>query len=386
MNANPPPDATAPQGEAAVQRRSTGITVLAVLGLLYTLYFAREFLLPITFAVLLDFLLSPAVRALARRHVPRPLAAGLVLVGLFGVAGLAVYDLAGPVQSWATNAPESISKAQGRLRRLLQPIQRVSNTAEQVENAAGGVAGTDKSSVVVVRGPSFMSRLFGSTQRFLAGALEVIILLFFLLAAGDLFLQKLIKVLPNLRDRRKAIEIARETEASVSTYLLTMAAVNLVEGAIVAVAMFALGMPNALLWGALVALLEFVPYLGALAVVIVLSVAALATFDDLGHALLVPGSYLGINLVQANLVGPLLLGHRLELNPVAIFVSLAFWFWIWGIAGAFIAVPLLAAFKIFCDHIESLAPVGEFLGRRDRSPLVSASLPASPPPARTPAD
>jgi predicted PurR-regulated permease PerM len=99
--------------------------------------------------------------------------------------------------------------------------------------------------------------------------------------------------------------------------------------------------------------------------VVVLSVAGLATFDDVGHALLVPGSYLVINLVQANFVGPLLLGQRLELNPVAILVSLAFWFWIWGIAGAFIAVPLLATFKICCDHIERLAPVGEFLGRRD---------------------
>jgi predicted PurR-regulated permease PerM len=191
------------------------------------------------------------------------------------------------------------------------------------------------------------------------------ILLFFLLAAGDLFLQKLIKVLPNLRDRRKAIEIARETEASVSTYLLTTAAVNLVEGTIVAGAVYLLGLPNAPLWGALVALFEFVPYLGAVAAVVVLSVAGLATFDDVGHALLVPGSYLVINLVQANFVGPLLLGQRLELNPVAILVSLAFWFWIWGIAGAFIAVPLLATFKICCDHIERLAPVGEFLGRRD---------------------
>jgi predicted PurR-regulated permease PerM len=376
MNPPPPPDDAAPHGVRATRRRTTGITVLAVLGLLYTLYFARVFLLPITFAILLDFLLGPPVRALARRRVPLPLAAALVLVGLFGVAGLAVYELSSPVQSWATNAPESIAKAQTRLRRLLQPIRRVTTTAQQVENAAGGVASTDTPSVVtpsvvVVKGPTFMSRLFGSTQRFLAGALEVVILLFFLLAAGDLFLEKLIKVLPNLGDRRKAIEIARATEASVSTYLLTTAAVNLVEGTLVAVAMFGLGMPNAVLWGALVALLEFVPYLGAVAAVVVLSVAALATFDDLGRALLVPATYLVINLIQANLVGPMLLGHRLALNPVAILVSLAFWFWIWGIAGAFIAVPLVAAFKIFCDHIESLAAVGEFLGRRDPRPVTS---------------
>lgn len=346
---------------------SRAVTIIATLAVLYTLYFAREFLLPITFALLLTFLLSPAVRGLARRRVPRPLAAGLVLAGMFGTAGLSVYELSGPVQSWVSNAPETISKAQARLRRLLVPLRRVTSTAEQVESAAGGVAGANAPPVVVVKGPSVVSRLFGSTQRFLAAGLEVTILLFFLLAAGDLFLQKLIKVLPNLRDRRKAIEIARATESSVSIYLLTTAAVNLVEGAIVAGAVYLLGMPNAPLWGALVALLEFVPYLGAVGAVVVLSVAGLATFDDVGHALLVPGSYLVINLIQANLVGPMLLGQRLELNPVAILVSLAFWFWIWGIAGAFIAVPLLATFKICCDHIESLAPVGEFLGRKDQT-------------------
>jgi predicted PurR-regulated permease PerM len=129
--------------------------------------------------------------------------------------------------------------------------------------------------------------------------------------------------------------------------------------------MYLWGMPNPALWGALVVLLEFIPYLGALTMVVILAVAALTTFDSVGHALLVPASFLVINLIQGNVVSPLVMGHRLSLNPVALFIGLAFWFWIWGTAGAFIAVPLLATFKIFCDHIESLAPVGEFLGQRD---------------------
>ena len=145
---------------------------------------------------------------------------------------------------------------------------------------------------------------------------------------------------------------------------MTAAAVNLVEGAVVAGAMYLLGMPHAVLWGALVALLEFIPYLGPLVMVGLLGVAALTTFPDVGHALLVPATFLAINTVQANLVSPLLLGRRLALHPVAVFVSLAFWFWIWGVPGAFIAVPLLATFKIFCDHIDALAGVGEFLSAR----------------------
>jgi predicted PurR-regulated permease PerM len=195
--------------------------------------------------------------------------------------------------------------------------------------------------------------------------LEVLILLYFLLGAGDLFLQKLIKVLPNLGDKRKAVQIARETESSISTYLLTAASVNVAEGLVVAGVMYLWGMPSPALWGALVAVLEFIPYLGALAMVVILGVAALTNFDSVGHAMLVPASFLLINVVQSNLVSPVLLGHRLALNPVALFIGLAFWFWIWGISGAFIAVPLLATFKIFCDHIESLASVGEFLGERD---------------------
>jgi predicted PurR-regulated permease PerM len=362
LNSHPSPPA---ESGAALERsrdRPAGITILVVLAVFYTLYVAGVFLLPITCALLLAFLLSPAVRALTRVRVTSPFAAGLVILAVFGTGGIGVYALSGPVQRWTANAPETLATAEGRLRRILKPIERVS---AQVQSAASGAAGSGQPVEAVAPRSDVVSQLFGSTRRFLAGALEAVILLFFLLSAGDLFLDKLIKGLPNVRDKRKAFEIARETEAAISTYLLTAAAVNVVEGAAVSGAMYLLGMPNAPLWGALVALLEFIPYLGALTMVGILSVAALATFPDVGHALLVPGTFLVINLIQVNLVTPQLLGHRLALNPVALFVSLAFWFWIWGIPGAFIAVPLLATFKIFCDHIDALAGVGAFLGGLD---------------------
>ncbi|MGI9078956.1 MAG: AI-2E family transporter [Gemmatimonadaceae bacterium] len=347
--------------------RSLGITVLAVLALLYTLYFARDFLLPISFALLLSFLLSPLVRVLARVRIPPPIGSAIVMVVLLAVLGFGTYELARPVQSWAAKAPVTLAAVQRKLTKLRRPIERVTKTAEQVQSAATDVAGSAKTTEVVVREPSLTSRVFGTTQRLLAATMEVAFLLYFLLAAGDLFLQKLIKVLPNVRDKRKAVEIARETESSISTYLLTALVVNVLEGVVVAFAMYLLGMPNAALWGALVMLLEFIPYVGAATMVVILGVAAITTFDSLGHALLVPATFLIINLVQANIVSPMLLGHRLALNPVALFVGLTFWFWIWGIPGAFIAVPLLATFKIFCDHIETLASVGEFLGTRDEN-------------------
>jgi predicted PurR-regulated permease PerM len=344
--------------------RSIEATLLTGLAVLYSLYFARDFLVPIVFALLLNFLLSPLIRRLLRWHIKPPISAAVVVLLLIIAVAEGAYQLSGPAQRWAMTAPQSFERAQGKLKSIIRPVQQVTKNVQRAADAVG--AQTDRSPEVVVQsGPSVSSRLFGTTQRIAAGLLEIFILLYFLLAGGDLFLQKLIKVLPHFSDKVKAVEIARATESAVSAYLSTALLVNLVEGAMVAAVLWLLGMPNVLLWGALVACFEFVPYLGALAAVVVLTVAGLTTYDDLARALLVPGSFLAINLLQANLVTPMLLGHRLTLNPVAIFIGLAFFFWIWGVPGAFLAVPLLATFKIFCDHIESLAAIGEFLGQRD---------------------
>jgi predicted PurR-regulated permease PerM len=343
-----------------VEIRSIAVTGLFVLAVLYTLYFARAFLLPIVLAVLLDFLLSPVIRVLKRARIPEPVGAALVLIALLGALGFGAYSLADPARAWMAKAPQSLAKVQGRLRDLRKPVEQMTKTAEQVE-AATEVAKAGPQEVVL-RGPRLSERLFGSTQTFLTGALETLILLYFLLAAGDLFLQKLIRVLPQLRDKKTAVAIARETEASISTYLFTVALINVALGLAVAVVMLMIGMPNALLWGALAGLAEFVPYIGATVMLFTLTMAGLVTFPTLGHALIVPAAYLAVNLIQSQLVTPMVMGRRLTLNPVAILVGLVFWWWLWGVGGAFIAVPLLATFKIFCDHIESLAPIGEFLG------------------------
>ena len=360
-----PPDIGATEHAMVTGRtRSIEATMITVLAMFYTLYIARDFLIPIVFALLLNFLLSPLIRFGSRWRIPAPAGAALVVLTLVACIGEGAYQLAGPAQRWAMTAPQSFSRAQGKLRSVIRPMEQVSKNVEQAANAVGDQTGK-RPQVVVQQGPSLSSRLFGTTQKIVAGLLEIFILLYFLLAGGDLFLQKLIKVLPHFNDKVKAVEIARATEAAVSAYLSTALLVNLAEGSVVALVLWFLGMPNPLLWGALVATLEFVPYLGALAAVVVFTVAGLTTFDAVGRALLVPGSFLAINLLQANFVTPLLLGHRLTLNPVAIFVGLSFFFWIWGVPGAFLAVPLLATFKIFCDHIVSLAAIGEFLGQRD---------------------
>jgi len=364
----PAPDIS--RTKATIQKpssRSISITIIAVLASLYTLYFAREFLIPIVFAILLNFLLSPVLRALARIRIPPPAGAAIIVLILLGAIGVGAYSLTGPVQTVAAAAPQTLSKASAKVRRLvLTPLQQATNQMERATSTLkSDTAGHAQAQIVVTNSPTIGSRILGTTQVFVAAVLEIVILLYFLLAGGDLFLQKFIKVLPHSGDKRKAVEIARATEAAVSAYLSTAFIVNIAEGTVVALLLWALGMPNPVLWGVMVAAVEFVPYLGALAGVIILALAGLTTFDNVAHALLVPGSFLAVNLIQANLVTPMLLGHRLTLNPVAIFVGLTFFFWIWGVAGAFLAVPLLATLKIFCDNIQSLAALGEFLGERD---------------------
>jgi predicted PurR-regulated permease PerM len=362
-----------PPGTSA---RTLAIVVLTVLAVLYTLYFARTFLIPIAFAILLDFLLSPAVRLLEKLRIPNWLGAAIVVLSLMGFTAIAVYRLSGPVQSWMADLPRTLSKAQREIAKLTAPLQGVSETAKKVEEATETTPAGEQPTEVVVVGPSVVSRVFGSTQRLLAAMVEVLILLYFLLAGGDLFLEKVIRVIPSLTDKKKAVRIARETESAISTFLLANLAINLVEGVMVGLAMWALGMPNPVLWGVLTVIFEFIPYLGALIMIALLTLSALATFDNIGQILLVPAAFLLANLIQANIVTTLVLGKKLALNNVALFVGLAFWWWIWGIPGAFIGVPLMAVFKIYCDHIEALAPVGEFLGARAEPRTVAAPDPA----------
>jgi predicted PurR-regulated permease PerM len=345
-----------------VEITSIAITGLFVLAFFYTLYFARAFFVPLILALMLDFLLSPIVRALKRVRIPEPLGALVVLLGLVLVLVTAVYSLTDPVREWMTKAPATLAKTQDELSQLRRPVEEVSRTADQVEEATK-TAPAPQVAEVVVKGPSLSERLFGTTQSIVTVGIEVIILLYFLLAAGDLFLQKLIKVLPQLKDKKRAVSIARETEAGISAYLFTMTLLNIAEGVVVAGVMALMGVPNAILWGALAVVLEYIPYVGAFVLAGILTLVGLATFDDVFRALMVPGAYIVINFLQGNFLVPMVLGRRLTLNPVAIFIGLVFFWWIWGVPGAFLAVPILATFKIFCDHIETMQPIGEFLGK-----------------------
>ena len=344
-----------------VDIRAVALVGLFVLATLYTLRLARPFILPIIFALLLDFLLTPAVRWLRKLRIPEPLGAALVLLAALGVIAGIGYNLAAPAAAWVRRAPATMDVARDRLAVLRRPVEQMSRAAEEVQNAADvdGKGGTQQ---VEIAGPSLTKQAFGGTMSILGFIAIAGFLTYFLLASGDLFLQKLIKVLPQFRDKKRAVSIAREIEEHVSVYMLTTTAINAGVGVVTGIAMWVIGMPNPALWGLVAGLLNYMPYVGALATIAVLGMAALVSFDTLGRALVVPGTFFIINMIEANVVSPLVLGNRLALNTVALFVGMMFWWYIWGIPGALMAVPMMATIKIFCDHFEDLAPVGEFLG------------------------
>jgi len=352
--------------EAAVQGRggwrNVALTGLFVLAAFYTLYFARDFLLPIVLALLFNLLLSPVVRGLKRLHVPSAIGSAVVILALLGTFVWGLYSLAGPAYDWMTRAPQSLRKVEGRLRELRRPVQTIGKATEQVEKIAQVSPSGPPAATVTVTAPSLGARLLGRATDLGASAAVIVILLFFLLASGDLFLRKLIRVLPSLADKRRAVDIARQVETEISAYLSTVAMINAGLGLAVWGAMALIGLPNPLLWGAMVALTNFIPYLGALSCYVVLAALGFLTFPDFAHALMPVGAFLVLNVVEAYVVTPMVLGRRLTLNPVVVFLSLTFWGWLWGIPGAILAVPITVVVKVLCDHIVPLAPLGEFLG------------------------
>jgi len=188
-------------------------------------------------------------------------------------------------------------------------------------------------------------------------------LVYLLLASGDLFLQKLVRVMPTLSDKKRAVEVSHEIQQNISNYLFSVSLINIGLGIVVSGGLYFMGVPNAAMWGMLVAVLNFVPYFGPVAGVILLATVGLLTFDTLWQGLLPPAWYLVLHLLEANLITPVLLGRRFTLNPVVIFISLIFWIWLWGVPGALLSVPILVSIKAVCDRVPAMSPVSELLSR-----------------------
>jgi predicted PurR-regulated permease PerM len=270
-----------------------------------------------------------------------------------------VSRLAEPAAGWLEKAPYSLHQLEQKILPLKRPMEKVAQASGEIEKLA--TPAQPQAQSVVVKHNALAEAFLTQTPEFVASAVVMLILLYFLLAYDGVFLAKLIRVSPRLKDKKRSVSIVREIETQISRYLMTITAINIGLGTAVGLMVHFLGLPNPIMWGVLVALLNFVPYLGALTGIICMTLGAILSFDSLGYAMVLPASYLALATLEGNFITPMVLGRSLTLNPVVILVALSFWGWLWGISGMILAVPILATFKIFCDHIEPMSPIGEFM-------------------------
>jgi predicted PurR-regulated permease PerM len=333
-----------------------GLFVLAVLAAAYV---ASEIVLPLVFAIVLKLLLQPALRVLGRLHVPRMLAALLLILALFGtIIGLGT-AISVPARSWAAKLPEGIPRLEERLSFMRGPINALQLFLQQVEDI--GETGPSPNGVISDGGAAFLMKLFSGTRSFASGFLMTVLFLFFLLVSGDIFLHRLVEILPRFRSKRQVVEISQEIENDVSAYLITITIMNAAVGIATAMAMWLTGVGDPTLWGTIAFMLNYVPILGTGLGVLIFLLAGLLTHDTLWQALLPVGLYFGFHLIEGETLTPMLLARRFTLNPVLVIISLVFWFWMWGIPGGILSMPMLAITKIICDRLKPLAAFGHFL-------------------------
>ena len=338
------------------------LIVLLIFALAYTLQVTRELVLPIVIAVLIAIVLSPVARFLRALHVPHALAAGMVVLSFASSAAAGAYALMDPAASWIERAPQTLRDVQKKLRKVRLPMIQAQQAARQVEELTN-VDGQKAAPEVTVKEASRAHRLLTSTQTGLVYLAETVLLVFFILAFGESFVRKLVKIPASLRDKIHVVKILQEIQDEISHYLFTVACINAGMGTATALAMWLLGMPNAILWGVMAAVFNFVPYLGSAVTLTVLTVVALITFDTLAHALLVPAVFLTLATVEGQIVNPIIVGKRLSLSPLVIVIALMIGAWVWGVVGALMAVPILVMLKIYFSHNEQMAPYAEALGK-----------------------
>ena len=343
----------------SVDRRVMKVCVLlAVLSVGAILYFAAVAFTPVALALFFALLLSPAVDALQRLHLPRAFAAALVMLALL-LAGAAVVDVVStPAKEWLARAPQTLRKIEQRIRpvrNVLAQVDAVKERADQI--AQGSHAATPAAAPAPTSGSAYA---FEMTQS-LFEAITVLPLTLFFLSGGPPLLARMAGALSGSERSAACLRVTEAIRAELGRYFGTVALINLGLGIATAAAMTALGMPNAILWGTVAGVLNFIPFVGPIATLSILAIAALVTFNNVGQALAVPGAFLGLHLIESQLVQPLFVGHRLDLSALVILLAVWFGFWFWGIPGVMLAVPLLVALKVAAEHVEGWRPVREFL-------------------------
>ena len=345
---------------AAPALRSVAPTGLFVIAVFAVLYVGRTIFIPLAFALMLYFVFRPVVRGLKRIGTPTGVAALLVIAALTGALGYGAYRLAEPATEWVQRMPVALRTVERKLIRLRQPVQDMSKLADKVEQMAQ-VDKPKNAREVVVEKPGLSDAIFESAREIASGAVVMLFAFFFMLVWGDRVLERAMALMPSFAEKGQARGVLSDVERRMSRYLGTVTLINATLGVAVGFGLYLCGMPNPLLWGVVAAVLHFVPYLGGLVGVCLVGLASFVTFPTLSQALWPPAIYFGLAALEGNFVSPVLLGRTFRLSPLAIFVWLLLWGWLWGLAGAVVAVPSLMLVKLAAEKSLRLGPLAALI-------------------------
>lgn len=352
------------ESNASAPPRESGIALNGIFVLLSiaAVYFARDFLVPVVMAFFIALTFRPSVRWLARRGIAAWASTFGFTMALILLGVAAAFAFSGPIATWIADAPEIQREFIEKIQGARAYLDGLVNLSENLQAAAAPKEAATQEVVVKDSGVSTALMVLANYPVYgLAMLSGAMVLSIFFMASGDLFYEKLIHVLPNLSDKKTALRIVYDVERQVSFYLLSLGAINVGVGVLVALSFQLLGMPTPWIWALFAFILNFIPYLGPIMGLALSAIVAVVVFDSLTYAMLVPLAYGVIIGLETQIVSPAVLSRSLQINAVAILLALAFWAWAWGIAGIILAVPLLVTLRVFCSHLESLWALGEFL-------------------------
>ncbi|KGF67755.1 hypothetical protein LL06_20650 [Hoeflea sp. BAL378] len=358
-----PMDAQTPlpqQDLTTIKRVLIGIFIVLVAQVLFV---AQDVVMPMVLGLLIAQTLRPVVRFAEKRGIPAAISAFLIIVFLAGGLGVGAYSLSGPISDLVSSAPETGLKIREKFAEYRDEIAAVKEASEQVETLTDGPS-SNEAQKVVVQQPALLSAAASNAFVGLTTLVVALILAMFLLSTGTLFYEKIVGIMPLLSEKKRALRVIYDVERQVSRYLFTITLINAGLGVAIGTGLWLYGMPNPVMWGCIAAVLNFLPFIGAWGGAVAVAATAMVVYPTLGAALVAPAIYLGFTILEGNFLTPMIVGRRLELNIVAVFLTVTVWGWLWGLLGALMAVPILVVVKVLCDNFESMNAFGQFLSGR----------------------
>jgi len=330
-------------------RLLASLTLIAGIGLIVALPFAlregAEFFLPVTAALVVAIALVPLLEWFERRGVPSRLAAGLCVIIFLVIALFAIGSIVIPATDWVAQVPSRIPKIQSALEPVLDLYKNLDRFMERIANQIAITQQTKARTVRIEESNSIAGLLTTSAPHLLIQLFFALLVIFFFLAGWTAMRKKTIVSRGSFEGALTTARVIQQVVDATSTYLGTITLINIGLGGLTAAVVWWLGMPSPIMWGGLVAVLNYIPYLGPIASALLLFLGGLMTYPDVWGALAPPAAFISFHLIEANFFTPMVVGHRLTISPLAILVSLSFWAWVWGTTGALLAVPLLIIIK-----------------------------------------